>query len=61
MKDDKILEMQLADLDKLPVGKWIEQAKAVIKKIEDEFKYKVKTIAVTVSANPSATVTLEPK
>ena len=61
MKDDKILEMQLANLDKLPVGKWIEQAKAVIKKIEDEFRYKVKTITVTVSANPSATVTFEPK
>jgi len=61
LKKDDVLEMQLQDLDALSVRDWIEKAKAVIKKIEDEFDYKVKTLAVTVSANPSATVTFEKK
>ena len=61
MKDGEVLQMKLESLDELYVGDWIEKAKAIIARVEDRFGYQVKTVSVTVSANPSATVTFEPK
>ena len=54
-------ELKLRDLGKLSVDEWIDKAVTVRDKIEEKFGYKVKTIAVTVSAAPAVTVTLEPK
>lgn len=61
MKSDDVLQMKLEKLDTLLVGDGIEKAEAIIEKVESKFGYKVKTVAVTVSVNPSAAVTFEPK
>ena len=63
MKGQKTAQqgLKLRDLGKLSVDEWIDKAVTLRDKIEEKFGYKVKTIAVTVSAAPSVTVTLEPK
>jgi hypothetical protein len=53
--------MKLRELDRLSVDEWIDKAVVVKTKIESKLGFKVKTVAITVSASPSVTVTLEPK
>lgn len=55
------LRMKLRELDRLSVDEWIEKAVVVKEKIETKLAFKVKSVAITVSASPSVTVTLEPK
>ena len=54
-------ELKMRELGKLSIDEWIDKAVVIRDKIQDKLGYKVKTIAVTVSAAPSVTVTLEPK
>lgn len=61
MQSDDMLQIKLRDLDELSVGDWIEKAKTIMAKAENKFGYKVTEISVTVSVNPSATITLQPK
>ena len=61
MKRQQPLPMRLKDLDRLSVDDWIDKAVVVKEKIEARLGFKVKSVAVTVSATPSVTVTLEPK